>query len=476
MGGDLVPVDYAFKKGIDVPTWVWLTQCPVSSTVSASTKYDGSRYIYVAQSASLYRFDTWTNGWQNLGIPTTGGAGQDLVFDPVRNLVIIVHGLNLTSWQVFNLNTVAQTICGVVCQPFVFTTMTPVLPTPAASGSVLSMPRNVADADTVLTGLVAAAAGNTVTNVAATTTLPRFYAQLVGHEIRVLTGAQAGQRRMISAVINADNVTVVPALAGALASDDIFVIEQPKGTATAGAVGALTDTGKTWIVNKYSNFDVEITAGTGVGQRRRIASNTATVLTLAAAVTGNARTGNFGLAPDATSVYRIIPSTDWLYFGSGTTFYKLDVVANPAAVWTAITAAPGALGAGAGMDFSRGVAHGTLFVLRGGVSSNILTYDIGLGTWLTLAGLPAMVLTTGSAMVLVPGKGKLLFLRDLTTQVYALDLATMVWDSFSNHPYLAGTSLEGKRLEIATTPDGALMLYLLRAGGQEWFRLPVEWL
>jgi hypothetical protein len=53
------------------------------------------------------------------------------------------------------------------------------------------------------------------------------------------------------------------------------------GTATAGATTSLTDTNKTWVVNTYLGDYLVVTGGTGVGQVRRITSNTATVLTVA---------------------------------------------------------------------------------------------------------------------------------------------------------------------------------------------------
>lgn len=468
-------IDYQFKKGIDLPAWTWLMQYPVSALVSNAIKYDGVRYLYVVHSTTFYRYDTWTNGWQNLATPTTGGAGQDMVYDAVRNVVIFIHGLALTSWQVFNLNTTAVVIAGVTCQPWVLTTMTPVLPVAAATGSSLTLPRDYTEGTYQATG-TAAATGNTTTNVAATANI--FHLQMIGLEVRVTSGAQAGLRRQITARPDTNDITIA-ALPGALASGDTFVIERPGGTATAGATTTLTDTGKAWTVNKYSNWDVEVLSGTGAGQRRRIASNTATVLTLAAAVTGNARTGPFSVAPDATSVYRIIPSTDFLYYqiGNATTFYKLDLVANPAAVWTLLTAAPAVTGAGSASDFSRFVAPGHIYLLRAVATNTVYVYDIGLNTWATIAhfGSPLETFTTGASMVLHPTANKLIVYKDLSQRVLALDLSTGLWEVIGNHPYIAGTGVEGKRIEYVDTADGAAFLYLLRTGGQEFFRVPLEW-
>jgi len=68
------------------------------------------------------------------------------------------------------------------------------------------------------------------------------------------------------------------------------------GTATAGSANTLTDSTKSWGVNDFADQTVKIVGGTGAGQSRVIASNTATVLTVAT---------NWATNPDATSQYVI---------------------------------------------------------------------------------------------------------------------------------------------------------------------------
>lgn len=69
-----------------------------------------------------------------------------------------------------------------------------------------------------------------------------------------------------------------------------------KGTATAGTTTSLTDSGQTWVVDKYIGYWVHITAGTASGNVYYITDNDATSLTFATAT-----------APDNTSVYEIRP-------------------------------------------------------------------------------------------------------------------------------------------------------------------------
>ncbi len=67
-------------------------------------------------------------------------------------------------------------------------------------------------------------------------------------------------------------------------------------TATAGGAATLTDSTKTWDVDFYTGASLAITGGTGQGQTRTVASNTATELTVTVA---------WDTEPDATSDYTL---------------------------------------------------------------------------------------------------------------------------------------------------------------------------
>jgi hypothetical protein len=69
------------------------------------------------------------------------------------------------------------------------------------------------------------------------------------------------------------------------------------GTATSGSTTVLTNTGKSYTVNEHAGRSLVITAGAQAGQARRIASNTATAITVTSAFSG---------ALDNTSVYKIV--------------------------------------------------------------------------------------------------------------------------------------------------------------------------
>ncbi len=70
--------------------------------------------------------------------------------------------------------------------------------------------------------------------------------------------------------------------------------------ATTFSSNTIGDSAEAWIPNWFANQIVEITSDTGVGQTRRVVSNTATVLTV---------TPNWTVTPDTTSDFRVVGST-----------------------------------------------------------------------------------------------------------------------------------------------------------------------
>ena len=285
-------INFNFVKGVDAPTWQWLPFYGSGGVTyhGFDSDYDGVRYIYtIAQTGSasttastlqLWRFDTWGHAWQYLTAVTSGNRGASLAYDEIRNIIIVTHGSALTSWQVFNLNKTAISICGVSCASWAITTMTPVLPAGADYGATI-----VAIKTTQIPSIAedgALSVGTTATNIADTSIATAFTDQMIGQQIKITSGALNGQRRFITAVVDANNLTVGTAFGSIPVVGVTYEITLPSGTATAGAATTLTDSSATWTVNQYANSDVVIVSGTGAGQKKRIASNTATVLTLAA--------------------------------------------------------------------------------------------------------------------------------------------------------------------------------------------------
>lgn len=496
-------VNYNNKKGVHLASWHWLNQTPLgSSNPGTSNNYDGVRYIYwliqrgsstAASTTDLLRFDTWTNGWQYLGSsPTSGFSGAEMEYDPVRNVIYFSIGNNATTNYFFNLNTAAITIGGVTAQPYAFSGTLPALPAAANTWAALD---HASDGDLAqfltvrgqtadrTTGVVAA--GSTTTSISDTTA--EFHDGLKGCYVRFITGTLTGQSRVITATTL--TTLTVTALGGAPAAGDTFVVEVPGSrptpitdpanglAATGGSTTTLVATGSAWPVNVYRDADVLIVAGTGSGQRRRIASNTIDTLTLAGAVAGNARTGPFATAPDATSRFRIVPSEDFLYYSTTTqALYRADVAATTL-TWVAQTAPPAVFGVGGQVMRTPSFAPFSIVATRGANTNTAWRYDIGLQTWATLTTLwGAELLTTGATTVRMPGRHRFIINIGATQRLYIWNPVVGTLEPITFLPYTAPSGYDGKRLRYIRTADGVEFLYALRAGGQEFFRLPMTWL
>lgn len=123
----------------------------------------------------------------------------------------------------------------------------------------------------------------------------------ISHNERVDKGAVRQDVQMFGTATSGvfTNIAVASASLSGRAKGDLAMgstVANDGGTATSGAATTLTDTGKAWGTNAYTNAIVTITSGTGNGQTRTVASNTATVLTVSSAWTTN---------PDTTSVYNL---------------------------------------------------------------------------------------------------------------------------------------------------------------------------
>jgi len=131
--------------------------------------------------------------------------------------------------------------------------------------------------------------------------------QWAGYWVFIFSGTAAGQIRQIA---SNTGTTLTWSSAGTApdTTSRYLILGFDAGTATAGASTTLTDSTKSWATNRWANYVVRILHGTGRGQTRIIASNTATVLTVQNAWDTN---------PDSTSVFAIQANPETLYLVSG---------------------------------------------------------------------------------------------------------------------------------------------------------------
>jgi hypothetical protein len=245
----------------------------------------------------------------------------------------------------------------------------------------------------------------------------------------------------------------------------------------------LGKTGKTWTVNQWTNYQVRITSGLGIGQVRTIASNTATTLTVAAWTT----------TPDATSVFEIAPNDDFLYLlgNNAVTMYRYSISANTWTTMAPTTARAGAMIIGGGANFAwqtgdtnwaneSDIKDGRyIYSFRWGATGTLDRFDIAGGTagawaWLNIAypGLQE-TFTTGSSFGI---KGRYVYCRqNATNRFFKYSLRGNYMEALATNLYPDGAALLGDKMWLKTYMENGeeklTWLYSLRNTGTELHRL-----
>lgn len=284
------------------------------------------------------------------------------------------------------------------------------------------------------TGTVSAASSNSIT------TNYTALRNLVGYSIRILSGAGAGQERVIATnTVSANSKIVVTVpwgvqpdatstwvirsgrfyalVAGTLAAGyfryfdfasftwtNLSVTGLPAtwgtngrmvapcctvfstGAVTAASSNTISASAKNYGVNKWTNHQVRILSGKGAGQIRTIASNTTQQLTVTVAWTDQ---------PDSSSTFEIGGNEDYIYLSgsASTTLYLYSISGN---VWT--TLSPLVV---RGLAFSTGsmlnlvdqetdpswtdernyINGSRIYSFHGGGTAGLFYYDLVANTW-----------------------------------------------------------------------------------------------
>lgn len=381
------------KTQVDLPTWEWLRFAPAASvTLSALTTGDSltERYVYYLSGATFYRYDTISDGWQQLATPNIAA--------------LTVMSLRYTTYGGYRMRTIsagASTVTCAVVSPELLKGKTLRI----LSGTGAGQERTITDASIPVIadhGVVTTVTANQLTD----TTRKWIPNQWVGYQVRIVHDAGASQVRKVlyndatnlylsdtnyqaidpwsntgfaatapyaipvatagvqshyvieSGVITVNTPwTVQPdytsrlqVLSGAifllsssaaapfytlqiydvlsdvwynrttdsnlilaaLGTDVTFertgeyggIFDSGTATVTGTSTVALGDTSKTWVPDRYANYQVRITGGTGIGQRKRIVGNTASVMFI---------DSKWTVTPDATTTYSVYGNTDNFY-------------------------------------------------------------------------------------------------------------------------------------------------------------------
>lgn len=386
---------------------------------------------------------------------------------------------------------------------------------------------------------ITATGGSTTT----ATTTAAINGLCIGKTVRFLTGSQAGQFTTITGAIiipGGTSTIQFAALPGAIANTDTFVVETGRfyivsagtlaagafksycpltgtveaalsitslpatlgtacrlvatpsgeiadafatGTATSATSTTLVNSAKTWTVNQWTNYQVRITSGTGIGQIRTISSNTGTTLTVPA----------WTVTPDATSVYAIEGNDDYLYLigNAAITMYRYSISANTWTVMAPTTARAAAPGAGMSANWvaktgdtnwadESNIKDGRyIYSFRGAAGALLDRFDIAGGT--AGAGAWAAITYTNQAEVFGAGSahaanGRYIYIRkDATHRYFKYSIRGNYMEALSTNLFPDSTAVEGDKLWFKVYQESGVdklsWIYSLRNSATEVHRM-----
>ncbi len=445
------------RKTLDRKQWELLsplpTTSPASGTVAQSTL--GDQYqLWMDSASSQWLYDPREDAWMRL---TTSGM---TTFSPGSGAALAFHPNGPTGTASAGTGT---TITTTLTLPGSLSGYTIRITGGTGAGQERTVANNTYGANAVITvsSTWTTSPDNTSTYLLIT---GRFWAfngattlGLRYYDVATNTWSAALTTTGITAGSADWRITATPGFANPFAT----------GTATAGAASTLTNSAKAWATNQWANYQVRITAGTGVGQVRTVASNTGTVLTVSS---------NWSTNPDATSVYAIEGNDDFLYAsgGNATALYRYSISGNSWSTLSPGNARTAAAVAGHSLIWvptasdplwadETSIKNGRyLYSFQGGSSGNLSYYDIAANTWVNLtttyqrAGGVDFAPTSGSFHY--AADRELIYILTVTasgaSQCWRYNCVTQTLDPWATYCFPYSTTPTGQRASVVTYVDG----------------------
>ncbi len=454
-----MPTTINLRKILDRKQWEFCTPAPANSAagsfISSSRLHRQIQYYYVnATTAWMYLPEE--DSWQELPSPAMGGtfgAGACGCTTPIGPSGTATGGSTTT----INTNlTLARDLRGFSIR---------ITGGPNA-GEERVIASNTVGANSVIT--VSSAFGTSITASSTYQLLTTRWYVFNAHTAAPV----ANQFKFYDYALNTwTSVANLPAVGAAWGTDGRIVATPSyldnidviftSGTATGGSATTLINSSKTWTVNQWANaFQVRIESGTGAGQVRTIASNTATTLTVGT---------SFTVIPDATSQYVIEGSDEYLYLlgNNAVTMYRYSTIAG---TWTTLSpsvARSGAAGSGCSAHLVWGATDNSwknensiingrrIYSFRGAGNAIVDYYDIPSNSWVNniLYSPASTTFTTGTKYTIVDGCC-IYIQKDSTNRLYRFNPVKQELDPFSQFLYNQGTAIVGDTCFDVTYTDG----------------------
>ena len=451
---------------VDRPMWEQLTFAPATGIAATNVVDDGKRYMYTyfqtsATAAQFWRYDTWSDSWQQLATPPTqtgtvanmaytdqiGGQFSGRVYGGI--FLFVGNGSVCYLYQYDIATNTWSANKGTSGVPAIFATDAYLMiPSPgrnAWSGTYHS------GVTRTITLNSSPAVGATSFNV---TSLPESLAagtklRFGTFDITLSAGALKGATSLAVAALPQGLAAGMGLLLPS--GDEVFL-------SAAAAEGATT-------ISVYP-----IT--------RSILSGTTIVVPMWAVLTASA-------AASATSVtvaplFTSLDSGDTApYYGNmylignnATVMYRYNIGTNTWATTSAnsgnpaIPAVTGAVGAGCALKWLPAFLQDKLFCIRGNGTANVYVYDLVANSWSGETFYPATeTFTVGTSVASRDIDGKqatLLLQKDATMRIYEGHPAKNTLEPKMNQwLYPTGAAVVGDKSCVITSPDGIDFYYLL---------------
>jgi hypothetical protein len=452
------------RKILDQKRWDFCTPAPVATAAGmfvASSRGYRQQQLYVTSNTVAYIYRPDEDGWIQIPSPAlagtfgVGACGVGGAFS--TGSTIGAASLTATAGTTTTLTTnqtLARDLRGYSVQ---------ILAGPNA-GQTFVIASNTVGANAVITFTTTAGVAHSASSVYRLIT-PRWYVLGAGT-------LAAGSFRVYDFATNTWTTLTITGLPATVGTDgklistpswmDTTYLSFGTGTATSGGASTLTDTIKAWTVNQWANSQIRIVSGTGAGQIRTIASNTATIITTSAAWTAN---------PDGTSVYAISGNDDFLYFlgNNAVTMYRYSISAN---TWTTLSPSTARLSAPVvgmsahwvwGATETDWTAENTvkngryIYSFRGGATANMDVYDIALNAWQPTAPVVYSPNTEvfGAGTKYTLHGGELYIHKDATGRWFRYSFPRSEMDGWNTMLYTSGAAVAGDTAFDVTYVDGA---------------------
>lgn len=457
-----MPITATPKPIVDRPQWEMCNIVPFTAaagTFIISSTLPDQFQLALVSATSQYLYDPKTDAWiqiQSGALLGVFGAGNCGSHHPNGPTGTALAGSTTTT---LNMATaVARNLAGYVVR----------ITAGTGAGQERTIASNTVGANAILT----VSAAWTVTPDATS-----VYLLLTGRFYCLLAGA-ASQMKYYDLATNTWSASL---LAGTVMGTDARLRSTPgtasgytafsTGNAAVSAASTLV-TAKTWTVNQWTNYQVRILSGTGAGQVRTIASNTATTLTVSAAWT---------TIPDATSVYVIEGNDDFLYLAgnAAVAMYRYSIAGNTWATLSPGAARAGAPGAGMSLNWVRGATRADwaaeaaikngryLYSWRGAAGAVLDAYDIAGNTWINGVSVwPSSqeTFSTGTCHDNAD-RGRIVTQKDATGRFFLLDVANQQLTPLGTLMYPQGAAVIGDRLfTVEYTDTGTTLQWIYFIG------------